>query len=263
MSEILNKNEIQLWFVYDNEIYDSELIELYYSIINEEEAEQQKRFYFKKHQHQYLITRALVRSVLSLNVDGAIKPAEWIFNKNKYGKPYISNIDLNSPMYFNVSHTENMIVLAVASSSEVGVDAEWMLRTGKTIELSEHFFSPLEAKLLRSLPAEKQKEYFYDLWTLKEAYIKACGMGLSIPLDQFSYSFSKKNEISVSFDSIRNERSRQWNFWQIKPNSTHRVAVAIKNESMKERYQLGMKKIVPMKRVCDVNFPIFRQSLNT
>ena len=188
---IIRPNEIHLWHTQDEHITDSPLIHLYHQYLSDEESKQQKRFHFEKHKHQYLITRALVRSVLSL-YDDNISPEAWEFKSNAYGKPYISNTNSCLPLCFNLSHTENFIVLAVSLSCDVGIDVEYLPRHGAMEEIAESFFSKAEVIELKKLPKEQQKQRFYDLWTLKEAYIKACGMGLSIPLNHFSYDFTKE-----------------------------------------------------------------------
>ncbi len=256
---IISSREIHLWYAYDEQICDSQLLCQYHRLLNEEECSQQKRFYFEKHRHQYLITRALIRTVLSLYVN-EIAPEKWQFTKNKYGKPSISNSRLRLPLHFNISHTDKMVVLAVTVDQEVGVDVEYLLRSGKTVEIADSFFSPIEARQLLALPVEKQKDRFFDLWTLKEAYIKACGMGLSIPLDHFSYSFPSQGEITISIEPERNDQPEYWQFWQIRPNDSHKVSLAIKGDEITDSYSISMRKIIPLSNSVEVNYPIVRNT---
>ncbi len=128
---IISPHEIHLWYAYDEQIHDSQLLSRYFCLLNDEERAQQKRFYFEKHRHQYLIVRALVRTVLSLYVN-EIAPENWQFKKNKYGKPTISNSELTIPLHFNISHSDKLVVLAVTVEQELGVDVEYLLRPGKT-----------------------------------------------------------------------------------------------------------------------------------
>ncbi len=259
---IISSHEIHLWYAYDEQIRDSQLLSRYLCLLNEEELAQQKRFYFEKHRHQYLIVRALVRTVLSLYVN-EIAPENWQFTKNKYGKPSIGNSELSIPLHFNISHSDKLVVLAVTVGQELGVDVEYLLRPGKAVEIAGRFFSPIEVQQLLALPAEKQSDRFFDLWTLKEAYIKACGMGLSIPLEQFTYSFPRKGEITISFAPERNDQPEYWQFWQIRPNDIHKVSMAIKSDKINDSYSIVMREIVPLMDTVEVGYPIvMRSSLN-
>ena len=256
---MISPYEIHLWFAFDEQIADAQLLARYHNLMNEAERKQQKRFHFKKHRHQYLITRALVRSVLSFYVD-EISPQEWQFNLNQYGKPSIQQPDVHLPLQFNLSHTEQMTVMAVALNSEVGVDIEYLHRRGKTVELAERYFSPSEVKQLLDLPKKRQRQRFFELWTLKEAYIKACGMGLSIPLNSFTYVFPQRGKIRISFASERDDQPESWQFWHICPNDSHRVSVALKRDTADVVYALSMRKVVPLDEIQKLDYPIVMKS---
>jgi 4'-phosphopantetheinyl transferase len=136
-----------------------------------EERAQQQRFYFEKGRHEYLVTRALVRTVLSKYV--TVDPSTWRFEKNEYGKPAIVYPQGLPPLTFNLSNTTGLIACLVAFGRDVGVDVEDMTRPGETVEIAEQFFSPTEVAALRALPASAQRYRFFEYWTLKEAYIIA------------------------------------------------------------------------------------------
>ncbi|TQV85984.1 4'-phosphopantetheinyl transferase family protein [Aliikangiella coralliicola] len=259
---IIGDQEVHLWHVYDEEIVEPSLLSRYFELLSEEELVQQKKFYFEKDRHQYLITRAMVRCVLSL-YDASIAPDAWTFDKNDFGKPFISNSEIVKPVRFNISHTDKLVTIAVTSNQEVGVDVEYLPRLGKMLEIANRFFSPKETEHLFALPPEKRKNRFFDLWTLKEAYIKACGMGLSIPLDHFSYSFSQQGKITISFDPARQDQPDKWQFWQVHPNDTHKVSLAIKDEKKSSSYQISMREIIPLSAIKEVTYPIAHGSIIT
>jgi 4'-phosphopantetheinyl transferase len=256
---MIRSQEIHLWFAYDEQIRDPQLLSKYHALMNETERKQQKRFYFERHRHQYLITRALLRTVLSFYVN-EIPPENWQFDKNQYGKPYIGNSSIGLPLQFNLSHTDRLAVLAVTANNEVGVDVEYVHRRGKTVELADSFFSPTEVAQLFALPMEKQRKRFFELWTLKEAYIKACGMGLSIPLDHFSYSFPGRGEIAISFEQDRDDNPEKWRFWHVCPNDIHKVSVALRSDDMTTPYSLSMRKAIPLSDIITVSYPILMKS---
>jgi 4'-phosphopantetheinyl transferase len=105
------------------------------------------------------------------------------FCVNAYGKPQLAQ---PAGFHFNVSHSGDWVVCA-ASEVPVGVDIEQI--NPIDLEVSRRFFSPLEHAQLMELPEERRLERFYELWTLKESFVKAVGMGLSMPLDSFAFSF--------------------------------------------------------------------------
>ena len=244
-------------------IVEPGLLTEYHSFLNEEERRQQGRFHFKKHRHQYLLTRALVRSTLSLYVN-TIKPDQWEFSKNRYGKPSIKN-SIHFPLQFNLSHTDEMIVLAVTLGREIGVDVEWVGRKGQTVEIAERFFSPPEIEQLQALPAARQRDRFFDLWTLKEAYIKACGMGLAIPLDQVTFYFHQDKKFTVTFDSPANKLPNNFIFSQIVPNKSHKVALAIRDHQIlapNETWSLSFMETVPLQKINEIDLPYFLSFVN-
>lgn len=117
-----------------------------------------------------------------------------------YGKPHLAgtNTATNSGLSFNLSHSGDFIV-CVVSPTIVGVDIEKIQSID--LAIADHFFSPTEARDLRTLPAEHQIDYFFCLWSLKESYIKAEGLGVSIPLS--SFSFKVTSDATISFTTER------------------------------------------------------------
>ena len=254
----IREGEVHMWLTYDQDIRDTHLLDEYHTTLNVEESQQQRRFHFEKHRHQYLIARALVRSTLSLYVN-AIKPAQWEFDKNRYGKPFVKNA-ISLPLQFNLSHTEGLIVLGVTLNREIGVDVEWLGRHGQTVEIAERFFSSQEVAQLRALPEACRRDRFFDLWTLKEAYIKACGMGLSIPLDQFTFHFHQDNQFAISFDSRLNDHPHNWIFSKILPNKTHKAALALRDKkcfTQNKHWSISFIETIPLGKITETILPYF------
>lgn len=260
--QTITENQIHLWFCYDETITEPTLLTRYHELLNPEETKQQARFHFAKHRHQYLITRAMVRSVLSL-YESQIAPQDWRFIKNEYGRPSIENTSLNLPLSFNLSHCEQLVVMAVSLVEEVGVDVEYLPRSGNPIEIADRFFSKSELEQLYQLPEGERVNRFFDLWTLKEAYIKACGMGLSIPLDHFSYYFDEQKQIDIRFVEQRNDFSKLWNFWQVNPAISQKMSLALKTSvpMQVDDISVSMRKIIPQENIEQVFYPISKGQL--
>ncbi|WP_051237677.1 4'-phosphopantetheinyl transferase family protein [Ottowia thiooxydans] len=214
-------DRIDLWLAYYDEFAQEapRLLDL----LNESERQQQARFHFADDRLRYLVTRAMVRTVLSRYAD--VNPADWTFDTNAYGRPEIASAhSAAKTLCFNLSHTRGLIVLGVCREFAMGVDVEQQERAA-ALEVAERFFSPTEAAELAALAPERQLSRFFDYWTLKESYIKARGMGLSIPLDRFSFDFPSRDTVRLSLDASLGDDARRWRFWQLNLPGNYKLAV--------------------------------------
>jgi 4'-phosphopantetheinyl transferase len=263
----IEKQEIHLWCVFEKGIQDEDQLNAYLALLSNDEMQRYHRFHFQKHRHQYLLSRALVREVLSRYQVLPAKDLQFICNK--YGKPQLYGPGYYSSLHFNISHTDGLIVLAVSCRNEVGVDVEILSRKTKVVELAERYFSAQECKELKDLEKEHITDRFFDLWTLKESYIKACGMGLSIPLKDFSFSFAQ-NEIQLYTSPRRNDDPTNWKFWQIEADEEHKLALAIRTEPLEntqkdtqQETQIIYRVGIPLEGFTETSPPIRRQSSQT
>ncbi len=220
-------SEIHLWLIDQAEFSEDELCEKCLGWLTESEQKRYRRFYFDRHRKQLLLGRYLTRSVLSQYTED-IAPVQWRFLENDYGKPFIDPSQNSDSLFFNLSHSGNRLVLAVARHEFIGVDIERSDKQRRVAKISDRFFSRQEVIDLLTLDDGLQLNRFYELWTLKEAYIKACGLGLAIPLQQISYSFPIADKLTVSFDSARRDDAGDWQFWQIDLLSDYELALAAK-----------------------------------
>jgi 4'-phosphopantetheinyl transferase len=228
------ETEVHLWYVEPDTIDDPALLAAYDALLAPSERERNRRFVFARHRHQHLVTRALVRTVLSTYCP-SVDPRAWEFVTGPFGRPEIAAPRIQPTLRFNLSHTDGLIVCLVADDREVGVDVEDIRRAGYTVEIADRYFSPDEVRELRSWPAERQGERFFDYWTLKEAYIKARGLGLQIPLDQFTIQLRGfrqddrvAHRIGIAFGPGIDDDPRSWQLTSLDLTPTHRVAVAVR-----------------------------------
>jgi len=222
----LHGNEVHLYFTFPEKISDPELLQRYESLLTDDELTQMSRLYFARHRHQYLITRALIRTCLSSYFE--IEPAAWRFGKNGYGKPEISFPGQSLPVHFNLSHCDGLIMCGITRDYAIGVDAEDAQRTTRAaFESLTSYFSAEEIEALNQLPPEQQKQRFFDYWTLKESYIKARGMGLAIPLDKFSFQFKADRLDGLEIHPDLKDDAKNWQFWRMPMAERYRIAVAV------------------------------------
>ena len=240
-------NEIHLYFSNPGNITDPGLLKQYESLLTDKDRELMKRFFYLRHRHQFLITRALLRSCLSSYFQ--VEPDEWQFDKNPYGKPGVSFPNIDGPVLFNISHCDGLIMCGIARQHDIGVDVEDAKRSTRvSFESLSSYFSTTETAHMASLPADQQKQRFFDFWTLKESYIKARGMGLAIPLAKFSFRFEDERLVSFETDPDLDDDSSAWQFWRISRNERYRIAVAVNSAS--KGFKLRAFNMVPL-RNCD------------
>lgn len=114
---------VHLWMTFPNEIQDGSLLHAYQRLLTEEELYQQKRFYFAEYRHRYLVTRAMLRTLLSRYA--RTKPEDWRFTENPYGRPEILSKDDNEKsIVFNISHSKDLILCGIVRQQPLGVDVE-------------------------------------------------------------------------------------------------------------------------------------------
>ncbi|WP_410052134.1 4'-phosphopantetheinyl transferase family protein [Bradyrhizobium sp. SZCCHNRI2049] len=194
------------------------------ALLSREELEQERRFHFDHDRIRFLITRAMSR--LTLSRYSPILPEEWRFTSNRFGRPEIQNDSAAAQgISFNISHTRELVAVAVGRHMQLGVDVENSLRRAAPIDVASHFFSRREADDLLALPSESQSQRFYEFWTLKEAYIKARGMGLSLPIDKFSFDFSQPGQIEFFTHAALADRACNWRFWQYQVSGEYLLAL--------------------------------------
>lgn len=251
---ILPDDEIHLWVI-PEELVPSDLFPHYQSMLGADELERHQRRRSEADRHRFLITRAAVRLTLSAYIP-AVAPADWRFSANAHGRPE-AIFPVGTPsLQFNISHATGMVVLAFTCSGELGVDVEDTWRECQIEELAARFFSAAEAETLLALPQEQQRARFFDLWTLKEAYIKACGMGLAIPLGSFGYRFERE-AIGIDFDAARHDTQERWQLWQLRPSQRHQVGLAFAGE---KPMRLQGRTLIPLHSVTPLELQPFRRS---
>lgn len=182
----LVENEVHVWRVSLEE--PAETLERLQLLLVDEEIERARRFYFEKDRRHWTVAHAALRILLSEYLK--VEPQQFVFAQNEYGKPSIVFPPEGRRLHFNLSHSGNLALYAFAYQREVGVDVEQMRANVDYGELAEHFFSVYERTTLRALPALRQEEAFFLCWSRKEAYIKARGKGLALPLDSFDVSLT-------------------------------------------------------------------------
>lgn len=196
---------IDLWLLNLSEFADKPHA-IFDSIISADESVRAHQF--KKNSVNFLATRALLRLVLSHYT--GLNAQDLLFARGAHGKPFLSNSSAN--IHFNLSHSDNLAVLAVSAQGEVGVDIE-SISERDYLKIAKRYFHENELQALHECSVKEREILFYKFWTLKEAFFKATGGGISSGLDKIFFHL-EHNIIKAKFDSELNVQENEWQFHQ-------------------------------------------------
>ncbi|MDH3719533.1 MAG: 4'-phosphopantetheinyl transferase superfamily protein, partial [Planctomycetota bacterium] len=200
---------VDLWYTPVEKACDEPLLSRYRALLTVDETQRARRFVFEKHRHQYLVTRGLVRTTLSHYFD--VEPCDWVFVQDQFGKPHVAG-PIELPLAFNLSHTEGLVICGVAALPMLGVDVERIDRDTETLTIAKRFFAEPEFEYLHSVDKADRRETFFQIWTLKEAYIKARGKGFHLPLGDFAFHFAPGTPAVISFLADLQDDPSVWQF---------------------------------------------------
>lgn len=194
-------------------------------VLSRDEVARAERFVVSGARDQFVVARALLRTRLSHYV--AVAPDLWRFQANEHGKPSVLEPSEYRGMYFNVSHTDGLVACAVASHEQVGVDVEALDREMDFVSMARTICCRQEFDSLVDVPKAGLPARFFTYWTLKEAYIKARGAGMSIPLDSFRFDIDGP-EPEIAFTSECPDSVGGWRFVSATLGVRHKFALAIR-----------------------------------
>ncbi len=224
--------------------------EAHSSVLDEDEAQRWWRYLTSESRALFLVAHVATRTVLSRYADRS--PESWRFDRGDNGRPEI--VDGPPGMRFNISHTEGMVAVLVHGQADCGVDVEPIRRPTDVRSVARRVFTDDEQAAIFSLPPELQADRFYQLWTLKEAFIKAKGKGFALPLRQFSFTILDRPggadqsgvdqsgvdhdnaDQTIVFDCDRaiDPAPNQWQFLTRRSASGHIVSIAAHSGSKAE-----------------------------
>lgn len=214
---------VDIWLTKLSDV-DGGLLRAYEGWLDPEERTRLSRFLVDHARVQFLVARALLRTVLSTYAD--VPPHAWSFGANAHGKPHIAAPAIRHALKFNLSHTDGIVACAVSQGHELGIDVEYIGRELDFLELAGHVFAPAEIEGLEALPPSMRRQRFYTLWTLKEACVKAVGTGLSDPLGEFWFD-PECRPLRIQYTSTMSTPAAHWHFDSWQPTPEHVMALAV------------------------------------
>jgi 4'-phosphopantetheinyl transferase len=219
---VLGRDEVHVWRT-DLDQTTSQ-IQSFHDTLAADERERAARFHFERDREHFIVARGILRAILGSYLNQP--PGCLSFCYSSYGKPALAGAPDGNAIRFNVSHSHGAALYAVTRGREVGIDLE-RIRCGLAVmEIAERFFSRREVATLQTLPAEAQHQAFFCCWTRKEAYIKARGEGLSLPLDQFDVSLAPGEQ-----DALLGSEASNWLLQELAAVPGYVAALAVEGRS--------------------------------
>ncbi len=191
--------------------------------LSQEERDRVVRFRHPGARAEFIVARALLRLLLGRCLGK--EPRCVQFSQTSRGKPRLAESE--EPLCFNVSHSHGIALFALTGRCEVGVDVERVRPFSDEMGLADRFFTPREAEALRALDSPRRLETFFRLWTRKEAYLKAHGLGLSYGLERVEVSHAENDPAHVVHINGDREAAAAWSLRSLAPASGYVGALAL------------------------------------
>lgn len=200
----------------------------FYSSLSEDELSRMHQYRFRKDKIRFLIVRGILRKLLGFYMKS--NPTDISFSYNEHGKPQLQN-----DLCFSVSYSQSLALICFSAKQEVGVDIEKIQFIQDFLEIAERFFSKVEYDFLNNAEDDLKLKTFFQLWTQKEAFIKAIGQGLFYPLDQFTVPICLSNLHSSSGSASCSSSG----------STAKHINFLPKNSDVEQRYTLQTIQILP------------------
>lgn len=219
------RDELHVWIARPEDFRDDSELARYRSWLSDDERVRADRYLDAADRHLFLIAHALLRSTLSRYSD--CPPEAWRFAAGEHGRPgIVDQLGGAGRVGFSLSHTTGMAACVVSDDVDCGVDVERIGRVSDPRALARRYFSPNECEDLDRQSDQDVDARFVEYWTLKEAYLKARGLGLELPLDRFAFVLGRGAPIAARFDAPITDHTSAWQFDQWRPGREHVLAVA-------------------------------------
>ncbi len=227
-------DEVQVWRVDLDAICNEEL--RWQKSLSPDEQKRAGRFHFARDRQRFIAARSVLRMILGSYLK--INPAALIFSYSKKGKPSLALAHTGNNIMFNASHSHGTALLAFDRGREIGVDVEQIRQDFDPAAIAQRFFSVAEQQELAGVPADDKVEAFFRCWTRKEAYIKATGDGLSLPLSQFDVALGRSEENALLATRPDPGERERWLLREVPAGSGYVAAVCVEGKDWKLKHWL-------------------------
>ena len=222
-------NEVHIWRLEPEPLVD---LSGYSDLLSGDEQQRAARFRFPHLTRNFIVDHGRMR--LILGAYAGVAPRDLIFTFNEFGKPELA--DVSASLRFNLSHTNGLSLLALCLDSPVGIDVEAVRPMNDWSDIAQSHFSQSEIAALQETAEADRQNAFFRCWTRKEAFLKAHGRGLSIPLDSFAVSLDREETPSLLECKWDPEETRRWSFVSLDLGAQFAGALAVRGKDWSVRH---------------------------
>ena len=208
-------------------------LEAFAAVLSSDEKERAGKFKFEKHRNRFIAGRGALREIAGQYLQA--KPAALRFEYTTNGKPVFANEFASAGLHFNLAHSEDLVLIAVTRIGAIGVDVEWVRLVKEMDELVARFFSRREAQLFQKLGNEEKPDAFFNLWTRKEALLKATGEGITRSLSLVEVSFLPGEPARLLAVAGDPSKAAQWTIRELSPAEGFAGALAVQAQEINLR----------------------------
>lgn len=229
---ILSRNEVHVWCASLDQ--EKSQFQQLAKTLSPDEHLRANRFRLEQHRQRFIVGRGVLRTILSQYLN--VEPSQIQFCYGQYGKPALVSASFSKMLNFNLSHSGGMALYAFTRDRQIGIDIETVRPFSEVEQIAERFFSNREYQELCKFPSSQQHTAFFRYWTLKEAYVKATGLGLSLPLNQFEVSVTPGGGITLLKTPTDSQEASYWSLKEINVGDGYAGAIAVKGHNWQLKY---------------------------
>jgi 4'-phosphopantetheinyl transferase len=223
----LNSQDVHLWRAFLRQ--SATCIDKLTPLLSEDELSRAASFHFENDRERFILCRGILRIILGRYLD--INPKHLKFRSGPYGKPYLVNESAGAHIQFNLTHSHNLALYAFTSNCMIGIDVEYILQIMDIEHIVDNSFSDYEISIFKTLKPNQKEIAFFNCWTRKEAYVKAIGEGLNLPLHTFDVSLAPNEPSRILSISGSTNEALLWSIETFIPAVDHVATVAIKESN--------------------------------
>jgi 4'-phosphopantetheinyl transferase len=223
------------------ETTDAEALIMREQLLTGEERESVERLMGFEQQHDRVVARSLVR--LGLSHAFPVPPQDWIFSTTEHQKPLVVAPQGWPPVHFSLSHTRGLVALLVTQAANGGVDVERMELTNDLPLVALKICAASELEAINRFSGDAWKERFFELWTLKEAYAKARGLGHSLRWREIAFEIDAHHNVTVQFAPEIGDDPKGWQFWLRRLSPEYMLAAAVRDGSGFTSFELTLQSV--------------------
>jgi 4'-phosphopantetheinyl transferase len=220
---VLSNDEVHVWRAALD--YNPSQIDSLFDTLSEDEQARAERFHFQIDRERFIAARGALREILGVYLKRAANSLSFCYGS--HGKPALAPDSGGNTIHFNMSHSHGVALYAATRGREIGIDLEFIRESLEVEQLAERFFSQREIAALRGLSVSLRRHAFFLCWTRKEAYIKARGEGLSLPLDRFDVSLIPGEPAALLRTQPHPEEALRWSLQELTVDPGYVSALAV------------------------------------